>query len=330
MIMRTKPGGFYRYMEQRWGINKAQAANYVAWVKHEIKVELVSQNPVLQLEDIKSNQLDSNVTPPPKTPRDKGTASSRAARSKHVPGKLNEEDAQALLASGNMVKVGDQYYAKGTPEFEAEMARRVASQNGDPEPKADFLETKKKAIKKIKSAQKTAGDTHSANFWLDDVGMEIILERVEAWLVHYMKRELSREDYLAGMHAGVRLIKPCSTAEIKSEDVALTAQNSDSTDKEDSGYIISSNADGTGVHARFEVALPGEDNMEMSLLVQAEAILQAFIELNLKNECISSFEEGLQAFVEASTNVQNYYENLQDTMQEAVENQQVPEDEAVV
>jgi hypothetical protein len=41
----TAGRGFYRYMEQRWGFKKAQAANYVAWVKHEIKMELVLLNP---------------------------------------------------------------------------------------------------------------------------------------------------------------------------------------------------------------------------------------------------------------------------------------------
>jgi len=125
-----EPNGFYTYMEERWGIKKVQSSLYVAWVKHEIKMELMLQDPALQLEDIKPSQVDSTQTPPPETPKNKGVAASRGAR-KRVPGKLNEEDAQELVRAGNVVKVGNEYYSKGTPQFEAEMARRKGKSNGD-------------------------------------------------------------------------------------------------------------------------------------------------------------------------------------------------------
>jgi hypothetical protein len=277
-------GGFYRYMEQRWGIKKAQAANYVAWVKHEIKVELVSQNPVLRLEDIKSNQIDSNVTPPPETPRDGGTAKSRESRKSGSPG-------------------------AGVP-----------SQNGDPEPEtADYLESKKKAIAKIRAAQEKTGDKRSTNLWLDDIGMEKILGASKGWLEGYIRGDIDKDGVVREPGVLKKLNETRPTAEFNSEEVALT----DSTDEADSAYVILSNSDQTGVHARLEVALPGDDDMKISLLNQAETILKAFSELNQKNGRISSAEEALKAFEEAISNLRDAYENLPDRMQEAAENQQV-------
>jgi hypothetical protein len=44
-----------------------------------------------------------------------------------VAGKLNEQDAQELESMGNTVMVNGQYYAKGTPEYKAEMERLEAN-----------------------------------------------------------------------------------------------------------------------------------------------------------------------------------------------------------
>jgi hypothetical protein len=68
-------GGFYTYMEERWGIKKAQAANYVAWVKQEIKLQ------VMLLDYDESTKVDSLATPAPAKPKHKSVTKARNARS---------------------------------------------------------------------------------------------------------------------------------------------------------------------------------------------------------------------------------------------------------
>ena len=70
--------GFYRYMEERWGIKKAQSANYIRWIKDEIQLK-VEQLRLLDQDE--SAKVDS-IVEPPETPHHKSVTKSRDARKK--------------------------------------------------------------------------------------------------------------------------------------------------------------------------------------------------------------------------------------------------------
>jgi hypothetical protein len=123
-------------------------------------------------------------------------------KSHRVRGKLNEQDAQELLSQGNMVKVGDQYYSKGTPEYEAEMARRATPVAKElAEKPVDVYALKKQAIEIIQQAQRKTKDKKKSGFWLDDLGENLILDRSLELLVQYMQGTIEREEYVRGVRA---------------------------------------------------------------------------------------------------------------------------------
>jgi hypothetical protein len=72
-----EPNGFYTYRWKRWELKKAQAANFVAWVHHEIKLTVM---PVLSLEDQGSTTVDFSKQEAPAEPKHRTEGVSRAAR----------------------------------------------------------------------------------------------------------------------------------------------------------------------------------------------------------------------------------------------------------
>jgi hypothetical protein len=152
--------GFYRYMDERFGIRRAQAANYVAWTRNEVKmlVDAVPQDEI-PTEVLKPNskEVDPKKVEPPKTPKDDSVTKSRTSRTEKKQKQEQESTDPLVLKKRAMAKIT------------AAVKRVNGSKNG--------AEAFKNELK-------------------DNVGT--VLERSEAQLDSYIKGDLDKDDYLAG------------------------------------------------------------------------------------------------------------------------------------